>query len=35
MKESKTSKWGFILKVIITVTTALADMLGLNSYINR
>ncbi|WP_373733248.1 smalltalk protein [Bacteroides heparinolyticus] len=35
MKEPKASKWGLILKVIITVATALAGVLGLNSCIGR
>ncbi len=31
MKEKSTAKWGLILKVIITVATALAGVFGLNS----
>lgn len=31
MKEKTKSAWGIVLKVIITVATALAGALGLNS----
>lgn len=31
MKEKTKSVWGIVLKVIITVATALAGALGLNS----
>ncbi|MDE5711363.1 MAG: smalltalk protein [Bacteroides sp.] len=31
MKEKTKSAWGIVLKVIITVATALASVLGLNS----
>ncbi|MEL5894339.1 smalltalk protein [Bacteroides sp. GD17] len=35
MKEKSSSKWGIILKVIVTVATALAGVFGLSSCINR
>ena len=35
MKEKTSSKWGLVLKVIITVATALAGVFGLTSCINR
>lgn len=31
MKEKNKSVWGMVLKVIITVATALAGMLGISS----
>lgn len=35
MKEKTSSKWSLVLKVIITVATALAGLFGLNSCINH
>lgn len=34
MSEKSSSKWGIILKVIVTVATALAGVFGLTSCIN-
>ena len=35
MKEKSTSKWGIVLKLIITLATALAGVFGLASCFNR
>lgn len=35
MSEKSSSKWGIILKVIVTVATALAGVFGLTSCINH